>query len=360
MRGSRRRRKRWAALGPFLGVLAFAASPAAAAGQVAAAGAGVTITGRVVDAVTRSPLEGVSVEIVDLDMELRTDSAGEFELRRVPLGTYELSLSLTGYERSSGNLAVVQAGSFMTALEPLSAEATPSFGRLVGNVVDARSGAPLVDAGVHLPELSLGTGTRDGGRFEISSVPPGRHLVEFTHLGYATVRDTVVVVAERTSDVDVRLAVDAIDLAPIEVTVERRELALETAGFYERRDKGWGRFIDLEAIEREDPVEMTDLLDGLNGVTLLHDRFNPLNRYVVLRGGRSGNRGGPCYPKVWLDGTRFHQDHNRPANLDQVVNPTTLAGIEVYPGQAGVPPRYGGPDSTCGVILLWTRQSRGS
>lgn len=335
--------------------------PAAASAQGVGGGERVTITGRVVDVVTRSPLAGVAVEVPELGLDLRTDSAGEFGIRRIPVGTYELSLSLDGYERASGNFAVVRSGSFVAALTPLSADAAPSRGRIVGRLVDAESGRPLTDADVRLPDLALGALTRSDGRFTIADVPPGRHHVEFSHLGYATVRDSIEVEADRTSDARVRLAVDPIDMEPVEVTVERRELALETAGFYERRDRGWGHFIDREAIERQNPGEMTDLFDDLNGVTLLSDPFNPLDRYVVLRGGRSARLGGgSCYPKVWLDGTRLHRDNDQPARLDQFLDPTTLAGIEVYPGQAGVPPRYAGPNSACGVILLWTRQTRGS
>src|SRR5690606_26226374 len=33
---------------------------------------------------------------------------------------------------------------------------------------------------------------------------------------------------------------------------------------------------------------------------------------------------------------------------------STMAGVEVYPGGVNAPPIFGGGESTCGVIVLWT------
>jgi hypothetical protein len=35
-----------------------------------------------------------------------------------------------------------------------------------------------------------------------------------------------------------------------------------------------------------------------------------------------------------------------------------IGAIEVYPGGATVPPQFGGRESACGVIAIWTRQGQ--
>ena len=62
-------------------------------------------------------------------------------------------------------------------------------------------------------------------------------------------------------------------------------------------------------------------------------------------------RGCRDAPMVWLDGARVPG-----AELDEVIRPDDIAGMEVYASTAGVPAQF--LDRTnrgCGTILLWTR-----
>lgn len=349
-------------------------------GEVVDAGTGVALTDTEVHVAwqTVTGLDLGRMQVRERTRTTRTDDRGAFRVCGVPT---ESTLRVTA---EGGGGTSYRGSAFIPVGQPVAslvldgsasrarvAEPRPpagregerpppgerSAGRFIALVVDAGSGQPLAGAAVRLPDLSMGGVTGEGGRFEIPSVPTGRHLVEISHLGYATVRDTVPVEADRTSDARVELSVDAIALAPIEVTVERREIALETAGFYERRDEGWGRFIDLEDIEEQNPHEMTDLFDGLNGVTLVADRGSPLERYVLMRGGRSESRDpGLCFPMVVIDGTVVHRAGPDPARIDHLINSSAIAGVEVYPSSTGVPMQYAGTGSSCGVVLIWTRR----
>jgi hypothetical protein len=244
---------------------------------------------------------------------------------------------------------------------PLNAAADIPAGRFVGRVTDAESGNPLPDAEVHLRQVFLGGATDEGGWFDLPAVPPGRYAVEFSYLGYATRVDTVDIVSGLTSDVRVPLALDPIEVDPIEVVVERRELILEDVGFYRRADEGFGEFIDLADIEALRPTEVTDLFTRVPGAILVPDPYNPLQRSVVLRGGRMGRllaSGGAdhCYPYVVVDGNIVHRGGDTPAQIDFLVDPVQVAGIEVFPSSMGVPIQYGGLDAACGVIVIWTRR----
>ncbi len=334
-------------------------TPAVAHGQAMPDSTRVSIQGRVLDAVTRAPLEGVAVRLGLFGVDIRTDSTGLFEIRGIPVGAYDLSLSLPGYQRAEGQFAVLRAGSFVTTLRPLSAPIdVVATGYFVGRVVDGDSGTPVAGADVRIADFYLAGITDDDGRFEVSGVPPGSHPVRFSSLGYATRTDTVGFVAGQTSDARVRLARDPIEIEPIEVTVERREIALQREGFYDRRDQGMGQFIDLEIIERRRPERLTDLFTGLPGVSLVSSPYNALERTVMLRGGRNTTLtgDGSCYPMVVIDGLVVHRGGSEPAVIDNLVDPQAVAGIEVYPSQAGVPIRFSGLDAACGVVLVWTRR----
>lgn len=340
-------------------ILAALFGAGSASAQVAAEPERVTIRGRVVDETTRVPLQGVVVSFQNLGVAVQTDSTGQFEVKGIQVGVYYLELTRPGYRTSTGEFAVMQEGSFITSMMPLNAQANVPAGRFVGRVTDGESGEPLTDAEVHIPQVFLGTATDDGGWFDLAAVPPGLYPVEISHLGYATRVDTVEIVSGLTSDVRVPLAVDPIEVDPIEVVVERRELILEDVGFYRREDRGYGEFIDLADIEAQRPTEVTDLFTRIPGAILVPDPYNPLQRSVVLRGGRMDNvlsGGEHCYPYVVVDGNIVHRGGDAPAQIDYLVEPSQVAGIEVYPSSLGVPIQYGGLDAACGVVVIWTRR----
>lgn len=340
-----------AATAPVMARAQSTAEPAAAEPQR------VTILGRVIDQSTRLPISGVTVEVRDLGVSVRSDAGGRFEIKGILVGVYELAMRAPGYRPSQGNLAIMRDGEFTTTLAPLDGATAPAHGRLVGRVVDARSGAPVHGARVRVDRIFLDVLTDQVGRFHFGSVPPGRHVVEFTNLGYAARVDTLEVASGLTTDARVTLASSPLEVEPITVTVERREIGLERVGFYERRDIGLGDFIDREAIERQAPQEITDVLERLQGVEVRYPvSTNPLLRAVLLRGGRRDNLlGGTCYPSIYIDGVLVHRAGDEPAYLNEIIGPDQVAGVEVFQGAAEVPVQYGGTSASCGVIAVWTR-----
>jgi hypothetical protein len=43
------------------------------------------------------------------------------------------------------------------------------------------------------------------------------------------------------------------------------------------------------------------------------------------------------------------------ADLNGVVSPSQIEAVELYSSAANTPVQYGGVNSACGVILIWTR-----
>jgi len=92
---------------------------AAAISQIEAAPR-VTIFGRVVDAVTRSPLPLVNVYIANSVLGAATDNDGNFSIFNVPLGTHELVIAHVGYEAQKLTVRLTEPGdrNFIFKLNP--------------------------------------------------------------------------------------------------------------------------------------------------------------------------------------------------------------------------------------------------
>jgi len=60
-----------------------------------------------------------------------------------------------------------------------------------------------------------------------------------------------------------------------------------------------------------------------------------------------------CWAQVFLDGMRIVKG-GEPYNIDQHTVQSLMA-VEVYKGAASTPVQFGGGNSSCGTVLLWTR-----
>ncbi len=328
--------------------------------QEAERAADATIRGQVVDDVTGEPVPDVAVRIDGFSFAGATNADGFFTVDRIPLGTYALRLSHPAYHPTMGDLRVLRSGDFVTSMEPLDDESEYLVTGLVGVVSDATTGDPVRGAAVRVAGHAGGSARTDArGRFSIADVEAGWHAIQFSQLGFATRTDSVHVSPRRVTNVAVSLSVNPVVLPPLEVSVERREVALQDVGFYRRVREGFGDFIDREDIETRNPSEMSDLFTSLPGVEVFGDPDLPGLRYVVLRGGRQisfSDRNQRCFPRVVVDGLPVHRGGDEPMLLDRLVDPMQVAGVEVYPTSAGLPAQFSGIGSACGLILIWTRR----
>lgn len=333
--------------------VAATASPPSAQAQETPEPERITVTGNVLDEITAEPVEGAVVLVSALDLTLVTDNNGQFVLDRVPQGVYDLNIVHDDYQRLEGNLRVDQPGEFFLAM---TASADPNEGLATGvsgMVIDQVSGEPVAEVVVNVAAQGRVATTSTTGRFTLPDLMPGRYEVTFSHLGYRQRVDSVNIEVGRVSVVDVALSVEAIELDPIEVTVERQDVTLQGVGFYERESDGWGNFVDREEIERWAPMELSDALIRFPGVRVISDPEMPSRRFVLFR-----RAGEVCYPAVYIDGVLRERGGGTPVALADLVNSIAVAGVEIYKGQAGLPPQYWGVNSSCGVVLIWIRRAK--
>jgi len=312
----------------------------------------------VVNAITGEAIEGAEILLSELDVHLVTDSLGYFRFSDLSLGTYWLSVTADGFRTAEGDFRVDKAGSFTLRLEPFEAAGAIRFGEVKGAVQNGSSGDLLEAAEVSFPDLNLTTLTNARGQFSFPEIPPGTHFLQTSYLGYSPRSDSVEVQPGDFVSLGINLAREPIELEPLVVTVERRRLSLDLAGFYDRREGSSGIFLTREDIEAKQPIYTADVFESLPGVRVFAG--NGSDRAVVLRAGMRGSASSPialCGPTVYLDGFPIERGGRGSvsAYLDRIVRPFQIAGLEIYTSGATTPLQYKGLGSDCGVIVIWTR-----
>jgi len=71
----------------------------------------------------------------------------------------------------------------------------------------------------------------------------------------------------------------------------------------------------------------------------------------VLRGERRSN--APCQPRVYLDGTPLML--SKEITINEVIAPDQVEAVEFYRGPSETPDRFAYGDTSCGVIVIWSR-----
>ena len=235
-------------------------------------------------------------------------------------------------------------------------------GRIMGRVVDRRSGRPIEAAAVTLGDDDERRVTDGNGRYVFDHVDPGVYRVAAAHLTYQDVDQVVELPSDRTLQVDFELSVDPIELEPLVVTAVR-EKRLELQGFYERRElgelRGAGVFLTRDDIQDSGAIRVTHYLGRIPG--LRTECTGRANNNCVIRMTRgapslsSRAEWGCMNSNVWLDGVRMLGDTSSfTDSIDNLVSPSEIAGIEVYRGPSELPAEFGGSVGRCGAIVIWT------
>lgn len=217
-------------------------------------------------------------------------------------------------------------------------------GAIVGTVT-AETGLALSGADVGIVGTGLSAVTDERGGFRLTGVTPGSFEVRARRLGFRPESTRIDVRDGGTSSVDLKLPVVAEDLQPVLVRGKKMRYTGRLAGYYERLERrSSGAFVTRDQIDREDPRNLTQLLQRVPGVSLQR-----------LRAGSVGirMRDRTCVPLVWLDGTALPMGE---VDLDGI-QPKSLEGIEIYLGSTTAPFQYSWTRNAaaCGTLLLWTR-----
>ncbi len=165
----------------------------------------------------------------------------------------------------------------------------------------------------------------------------GTYDVIAASLGYHTNLGSQVEFGDRgMSWVEIELAPDAIEIPGLVVTQERYVRILDVRGYYSRKRRGLGRFIEPTDYEKNFQVPFTELL-----------RRTPLFR------SRSG-AGNRCEIGYVVNGVPVSQTFTPGREL----RTRFIRAIEVYSTLATAPPEFQAMlPNTCSLVVIWTDYS---
>jgi hypothetical protein len=251
--------------------------------------------------------------------------------------------------------AAVLALTFLSTLAVAQRPAASSSATVDGVVSDTAL-VPLDNATVSIFGSDVRVVTGENGRFRITQLRPGNYIVFVRRVGFEMASATVQILPSDTTRVSFTLQPAATKLAPAIITA--RSVSPRMAEFEERREFaakfGGGQFMSQDEIERRNTVFTTELIRTFRGIGVGYAVVvgSGKKRVPVVTSGRAaGSINLSCVPTVWLDGVLLPS----PTDIDNLPSPKELAGIEVYPGPASVPPRYAAGGMSCGAVLIWTR-----
>jgi len=332
-------------LSPFLSI-ALLFAPGLAQGQ------GTVLAGFVSDSLSGLPIENAVVSVQGTDLRAVTDAGGVFWLEGVELGRHVIELSSAGFAQRSFAFslrpehgAFVDLGSLV--LEPI----PPRLITIAGTITDVESGQPVGGAPIGLNGDPAGFTTGDG-KFELRTfraILGAQNRLTVRRIGYRG-QSYGFWVADTATVIELTLTAEPLAARLPDIVVEGEKMVIgggrRLAGFERRRKVGLGHFVTQKDIEKLQPLNISDVLRRIPGVTVF---TSGATTTVELRGA-----GTTCYaPAIFYDGVKFTTD-----DINFVV-PESIVGIEVYRSGTVLPPEFSvgsdGGSSSCGAIVFWTK-----
>jgi hypothetical protein len=215
-------------------------------------------------------------------------------------------------------------------------------GPLRGTAVSAATGQPLPGAQVTIERGPTARADAKGA-FAIADAPLGTRTLEVRAVGYYPERRTVNV-AEGTAPVRVAMQTyqSVIDTLKVIANYDRFSRIEE---FKARSRSGLGQFLTAEDIARRRALYTSELFPVVPGLFL--EGYG--SEQTLTMRGLTEER---CVPFVYLNGSLMQG--LRPADIDLLVRPEQIIGIEVY-RESQAPAPFVPPLGGCGSIVFWTR-----
>jgi hypothetical protein len=246
--------------------------------------------------------------------------------------------------------------------------ATPALAQSIGGTVtSASSRQPVGSADVVVLDQArsvvLRAPSAGDGSFSFA-IRPGRYYIRVSLIGYKTFETPVLNVIDAPVHVDVVLEDSVIPISGVTAAAAARSRRLETIGLYERMKEARGAYILREDIEKRHAERISQLVTGRAGLRVqqvARGASSGITRGdLVMRGGMlTGMRSSYCFPRIYLDGVlaRPSSTSAPTLTLDEIAKPEEIEAIEIYRSSSQVPSQFSGADSSCGVVLIWSRTS---
>ncbi|WWB87080.1 carboxypeptidase regulatory-like domain-containing protein [Priestia aryabhattai] len=181
---------------------------------------GATITGKVINAETKQPIFGATIQIINIKNQIvgraTTDQLGRFTIHDILPGTYTIFVTTIGFIPADPQQIKVNSGEVLD-LQTFELKQIPSStGAITGRVVDNSTSVPIANVRINLldnqGQLAASTTTNEAGEYSFISLKAGTYTVVVDTDGYQAIPPSVTITIRQgeTQRADFRL--DPIEL----------------------------------------------------------------------------------------------------------------------------------------------------
>jgi TonB-dependent receptor len=201
----------------------------------------------------------------------------------------------TTWVRIAVLLGLTLTPTFLSAQQSAPPGAAPvEFGRIIGRVVDAQTGAAISAVTIQIVGTNIGQLTGVDGRFLIRGVPAGSVTLRVSSIGYSVKTITnVEVPANNAVEQNIALDTKAVEIAALEVTAAAERGSVNRALDQQRTATNIVSAITAEQITRSPDSDAAQAVQRISGTTVQDGKF------VIVRG--LGER----YTTTSLNGARI-------------------------------------------------------
>lgn len=293
----------------------------------------------------------------------RTDSLGRYRIDSLPAGRYLLEVSsalldslqlavgarevrIVAGETTRADLVLPSEAMVHAAIESaertdaeVSVDTTTGELQLTGSasvagVVRGAGGEPLAGVQLHVRDARGAVTTDSSGRYLLSALPEGTHVLVARRLGYALAEHVVELRANVRASADLRLD-RSVALDSVRVTaLGRRFREFE----FNRGANIFGRYLTRDQIIRRRPEDVAALVRRLGGFTVIGQ-----GRAAKLFTNRQMREPTPCEANIVIDGVQRRRINDVP--------PLRIVGLEAYHGASTFISNY---ENKCGLVVVWT------
>jgi Carboxypeptidase regulatory-like domain len=296
----------------------------------------------------------------------KTDTLGSFAMCGVPAGStlravswsgadstgaIEVSVSDAGYARQDFSIAAIERVRLAVDSTTDSALVTTvRRGRaIIRGRVTTTDGRPLSNAVVRIIGSGSQVRTAVDGAFVVSDAGAGTQAIEARAIGYQPYRKMLALRESGEASVLLALATQQVSLDTVRVIAGRTMVPVVRA--IERRSRtGLGKTLDAAFVRDRAVLFVTDALRGINGVTV--HQVGGFGQAVMMR----EITGKPCFASIFVDAIRVQFQLSTLVTIDDLVRPSDIAAIEVYPRATMAPAEFLTMDTGCGVVAVWTKR----
>ncbi len=213
---------------------------------------------------------------------------------------------------------------------------------IIGTLIDQRAGTSISEARIYL-QNGRDTVRSDGnGRFVLGNLPPGTHVLEIAAPGYGIARFQVTLAGSQIYEHEFSLLFSGQSLPELTVEGSKAKKFGRYLDFERRRASKTGAFITRDEIESRGYMNVGAALEKVRGIHVQCDAIE-CKPYI-------SRAGAFCSPTWIVDGTEVGSFHENTPIRD-------IQGMEIYRGASEMPAEFGGSNSQCGVIVIWTKSA---